>query len=115
MVQALAAERLVIHHLEHLEGEDAIVNIDELSRLNHGGDVLVVEIHVFVITGGGIFFVGRDVEDVALLDGDVLVAGGVAGTNLGPLGVEGDGDRTPGLRLFGLAGIVDDGLVILYI
>jgi hypothetical protein len=70
-------------------------------------------LHVVRVAGGGVLLVGGEVEDLAGGEGQVGVVLGVAGTDLGALGVEGDGDLTAGLGLLGAAGVVNDGLVIL--
>ncbi|KAI7180396.1 Pyruvate [Hortaea werneckii] len=113
VVDGTALQGLLVGHLEHLEGEDAVVDVDGPARSNDLGDVLVVDVHVLVVTGGGILVVSGDVDLAASRDGDVLVAGGVARADLRALGVEGDSDWTAGLRLLGLARVVDDGLVVL--
>ena len=90
--------------------------------------------HVLVITGIGICLVRGDNELVAFLDRNVLVVGGVSGTDLRSFlpresecalrsdckryvgqthGVKSNGEGTAGLGLFGLTGVVDDGLVVL--
>jgi hypothetical protein len=38
--------------------------------------------HVLVVAAGGVLLISRDVELMALLDGNVLVVGGVSGTDL---------------------------------
>lgn len=57
--------------------------------------------------------IGGDVDLSAHLDGEVLVADGVTGTDLGALGVEGNSQRAARLGASSLTGIVDDGLVVL--
>lgn len=44
VVQALDAQGLLINNLEDLEGQDAVVDINELARRDHLGDVLVVKV-----------------------------------------------------------------------
>lgn len=44
VVQALDTQGLLVNHLEHLEGHDAVVDIDELAGRDHLGDVLVVQV-----------------------------------------------------------------------
>lgn len=73
----------------------------------------VGRLHVVSVTAGGVFLVSGDVDDLASSDGEVLVPLGVTGTDLGALGVEGNGDGAARLRSLGGAGIVDDGLVVL--
>lgn len=70
-------------------------------------------VHVLSIASSGVLVVGGEVHDLAGGDGDISVVLGVAGADLGALGVEGDGDLTAGLGLLGGAGIVNDGLVVL--
>lgn len=69
--------------------------------------------HVVRVASGGVLVVGGEVEDLAGGEGQVGVVLGLTGADLGALGVEGDGDLTAGLGLFGGAGVVNDGLVIL--
>jgi hypothetical protein len=124
---------LLIDDLEDLEGEDTIVDVDDTAGLDDLCDVLVVDVagavvslgvarwrgkagwylHVVRVAGGGVLLVGGEVEDLAGGEGQVGVVLGVAGTDLGALGVEGDGDLTARLGLLGGAGVVNDGLVIL--
>lgn len=164
VVQAADADGLVVYDFEDLEGKDTVINIDELARRDHLGDVLVVEVptrrlvsgvraqtslgwspnplavvgrtrggglHVLVVGGGGILIIGGDVELVALLDRDILIVGGVSGTDLGTFlrrsqfgdrdrprdrrtyGIESNGERTSDLGLGGLTGVVDNRLVVL--
>ena len=54
--------------------------------------------------------VGRDVQDGASRDGKINIVFGVAGPDLGSLGVQGDGDLAALLGPLSLTGIVDDGL-----
>jgi hypothetical protein len=113
VVDGLAADGLVVNDIEDLEGEDTVVNVDCAALLDDLGDVLVVDVHVLGVGGGGVLLVGGDVELGAGGDGDVLIVGGVASADLRALGVEGDGNGTASLGLLGLAGVVDDGLVVL--
>lgn len=46
VVQALDLEVLLINNLDHLERQNAVVDIDELSGRDHTGDVLVVEVPI---------------------------------------------------------------------
>lgn len=46
VVQTLAAQGFLIYDLEHLEREDTIVDIDQLARSDHLGDVLVVKVPI---------------------------------------------------------------------
>lgn len=75
----------------------------------NGNEIL----HVLIVTGGGVGVVGGDVQLVAALDGDVGIANGVTSTDLGALGVKGDGQRTTSLDASGLTGVVDHRLVVL--
>lgn len=132
VVQTLDPQGLVVHHLDHLERQNAVVHIDKLAGGNHLGDVRVVEVpmsettllvlavtrkqknvHVLVVAGSGVLLIGRDVELRAGLDRDVLVADGVTRADLGALGVEGNGERATSLDARSLAGVVDDRLVVL--
>ena len=70
-------------------------------------------LHVLIVRRSGIRLIGGDVEHGALLDGDVLVTGGVTGTDLGALGVQGNGERAANLDTSGLARVVNDRLVVL--
>lgn len=46
VVQTLATQGLLVYDLEHLERKDTIIDIDQLARSDHLGDVLVVEVPV---------------------------------------------------------------------
>jgi hypothetical protein len=70
-------------------------------------------LHVLIITGSGICLISGDVEHGALTDGDILVTDGVTGTDLGALGVEGNGERATDLGAGGLTRVVNDRLVVL--
>jgi hypothetical protein len=70
-------------------------------------------LHVLIVTGGGVGLVGGDVKLVADLDGDVGITNGVTSTDLGALGVKGDGQRTASLDTSSLTGVVDNRLVVL--
>lgn len=104
IVETTHAQGLLIDNLEHGKGQDAVIDIDEFAGLDHLGNVLVVDVpteqdlgsdkldtadcsgiyrHVLVIAGICIFLIRRDVELVPLLDGNVLVAHRVTGTDLG--------------------------------
>lgn len=67
-------------------------------------------LHVLGGAGRGILLIGGDVQDGAGGDGEIGIVDGVAGTDLGALGVEGDGDLTALLGLLGSASIVNDRL-----
>jgi hypothetical protein len=113
IVDSPAADGLLVDDVEDLEGEDTVVNVDCAALLNDLGDVLVVDVHVLGVGGSGVLLVGGDVELGAGSDGDVLIVGGVASADLRALGVEGDGNGTASLGALSLAGVVDDGLVVL--
>ena len=97
VIQTLDAQGLVIYNLEDLEGEDTIVDIDQLARFDHPGDVLVVDVpgtvnpsdmgyvrsnlHVLIIAARCILVISGDVELLVLADWEVLVTAGVTGTN----------------------------------
>lgn len=70
-------------------------------------------LHVLIVTGVGVGIIGGDVKDGAFLDGEVLVADSVSGTDLGALGVEGNGERAASLDTGSLARVVNDRLVVL--
>lgn len=70
-------------------------------------------LHVLIIRSSGVCLIGGDVEHGALLDGEILVTDGVTGTDLGALGVEGNGERATSLDTGGLARVVNDRLVVL--
>lgn len=70
-------------------------------------------LHVLGITSSDVFLIGGDVHDGTDGDGNVLIAGGVAGTDLGALGVEGNGDGSSRVDVNGSAHIVNDRLVVL--
>ena len=113
VVDSLAADGLVVNDLEDLEGEDTVVDVDCAALLDDLGDVLVVDVHVLGVAGGGVLVIGGDVQLGVGGDGDVLVVDGVASADLRALGVEGDGNGAAGLGGLCLAGVVDDGLVVL--
>ena len=152
VVQTLATQGLLVYDFKDLEGKNTVIDIDQLAGGDHLGDVLIVQVpaesplaasnlmhwvgnsHVLVITGIGIRFVRGDNELVAFLDRNILVVGGVSGTDLRSFlqrksesvlrsdrktyvgqtyGVKSDGKGTAGLGLLGLTGIVDHGLVVL--
>jgi hypothetical protein len=113
VVDSPAADGLLINDLEDLESEDTVVDVDCAAGLDDLGDVLVVDVHVLGVGGGGVLVVGGDVDLGAGGDGDVLIVGGVASADLRALGVEGDGNGAAGLGGLSLAGVVNDGLVVL--
>lgn len=113
VVDRLALQCLVVHHLQHLESEHTVVDVDGAALFNDLGDVLVVDVHVLVVGSGSILVVCGDVDLGACGNGNVLVVWSVSGADLGTLGVEGDGDRAAFLGGLGLAGVVNDGLVVL--
>lgn len=69
--------------------------------------------HVLVVALGGVCIISGDVQDVTSADGDIRIVHRVTGSDLGALGVEGNGKRPAGLFGLGLAGIVNDRLVVL--
>jgi len=87
IVDTLALEGLLVYNLEDLKGQNTIVDVDGSARRNHLGDVLVVDKHVLVVTGGSVLLVGGNVQDGARLDGNIGVAHGVARADLGALGI----------------------------
>ena len=72
-----------------------------------------VFIHVLVVTARDVLLIRRDVDLGAGRDRDVRIADRVASSDLRALGVKGNGNRTTALDLLSLAGVVDDGLVVL--
>jgi len=64
------------------------------------------------IAGSGKLVVGGDIHDGAGRDWNVSIAGSLAGTDLGALGIESNGDLAALLNPLGFAGIVDDRLYI---
>jgi hypothetical protein len=72
-----------------------------------------VILHVLIIGSSGVCLISGDVEHGARRDGVVLVTDGVTGTDLGALGVEGNGDRATSLDTGSLASVVNDRLVVL--
>jgi hypothetical protein len=131
IVTGAGADGLVIDNLEDVKGEDSIVDIDDASGLDDFGDVLVIDVpglwlvfrsgvykiwinlHVLLVACGGILVISGDVDLGTGRDGQVSIAHGVTGSDLGALGIESDGDLTSLLDLLSLAGMVDDGLVVL--
>jgi hypothetical protein len=81
-----------------------------LPSFRQGGSL-----HVLVITGSGIGLISGDVKDGALRNREILVIDGVTGTDLGTLGVKGNGERTASLDTGSLARVVNDRLVVLQI
>lgn len=77
------------------------------------GEPRLADLHVLVVALGSVSIIGGDVQDVAGADGDILITGRIAGTDLGTLCVEGNGQRPSCLGALGLARIVDDRLVVL--
>jgi hypothetical protein len=75
--------------------------------------IQMVVLHVLIVRSSGVCLIGGDVEHGTLLDGVVLVTDGVTGTDLGALGVEGNGKRATSLDTGGLASVVNDRLVVL--
>lgn len=70
-------------------------------------------LHGLIVASGGIGLIGGNGDLGAHLDWVVLVIDGVTGTDLRALRVEGNGQRAAGLDASSLAGIVDNGLVVL--
>lgn len=110
IVKTLDAQGLVVNDLQNLEGEDTIVDIDELSGSDHIGNVLIVQVpnnylvslnkpgflpshsriglenryedsHVLVVASISVLLISGDVELVTLLDGDILIIGSVSSTD----------------------------------
>lgn len=99
---------------EHLEGEHSVVDVDELSGSGHLDNVGVVDKHVLGGSGLGVGGVGGDPELVSGVDLDVGVVGHESGSDLGSLGVKGEGERSSvGVGLDGGSDVVDDRLVVL--
>lgn len=97
----------------HVEGENAVVDVDLLADVDLLGQVLVVDVEVGGAGLLGVGVVGRNVELVAGVDGGVLAIDHEAGAHLRALGVERDGQRTTGVFGLDLAGVVDDRLEVL--
>lgn len=131
IVARLDLDGLLVDDLEHIERQHAVVDVNDASRLDHFGDVLVVDIpfqksagrglnkeqenegphpHVLSIARICILLVGGEVHHLAGRDWDVDITFRVAGADLGALGIEGDGDRATLLDLLGGAHILNDGL-----
>lgn len=126
------ADGLIVDDVQNLECQDTVVDVDDTTRLDDLGDVLVVDVHVFGVTSSLVLVVRGDVQLGASRDGEIGIAGGVAGPDFldtcsvlscllcfaarlftyGTLGVQGNGNLAAGLGLFGSAGIVNDGLVV---
>ncbi len=70
-------------------------------------------LHVIGVTGGGVLLISGDVQNLVHADGEILVILGVAGTDLGSLGVKSDGDLAAGLGLLSSTSVVDDGLMVI--
>ena len=71
--------------------------------------------HVVIVRGIGVFLIGCDVDYVTQFDWNILVIHGIAGTNFRTLCIKGNSKRTSRLGLLGLASIIDDGLMILFL
>lgn len=70
-------------------------------------------VHVLGVASSLVLVVCGDVDDLAGLNGQVSVILGVTCADLGALGVKSNGDGPAILHLNGLAGVVNDGLVVL--
>jgi hypothetical protein len=119
-----------VDNFEDIKRKNTVVDIDNTASLNDFGDVLVVDIpgrivscdesgisgsrysHVLIVAACRILVISGNVELCSRRDGDVLVVGSVAGSDLRALGVQGNGDLTALLDLLSLAGMVDHGLVV---
>lgn len=113
VVESLDLEGLGVNLLEDLEGEDTIVNKDDLSNLNLVDNVGVVDEHDLVVTLVLVLGVGGEEHDVAGLDVPVLLVLGDTGSDLGTLGVKSNGQGSALELLLGLSGVLNDGLVVL--
>jgi hypothetical protein len=113
VVDALALEGLLVDDLEDLEGQNTVIDVDSAADLNDLGDVLVVDVHVLVVAGGGVLLIGGNIQDCAGLDRDIGIANSVTCADLRALGVEGNGERATSLGPLGLTRVVDNGLVVL--
>ena len=128
---------VVRRNVEHLERDQAVIDVNQLAGRHDLGQVLVVDVQGLEIAVALTRRVGRDVEAVALLESDLpstiaiaissddvdvdfgsievylLVALEQTGADLGSLGIESDGDH--GARNSGLggAGVVDHRLMVL--
>lgn len=72
-----------------------------------------VYIHVVSVASSSVLLISGDVDDLAGRNGEVGISNGVSGTDLGALGVEGNGDGTTVLGGNSSTGIVNDRLVVL--
>lgn len=139
VVLGLDAEGLVVDNVQDLESQDAVVDVNDTTLLDHLGDVLVVDIHVLGVTSSLIFLIGGDVQLGTSREGKISIAGGVTGSDFlftpvllvatlleagvpgfffffityGSLGVQSNSDLATRLSFLGGAGIVDDRLVVL--
>lgn len=80
-VLGLDAQGLVINDIQDLKCQDTVVDVDGTALLNHLGDVLVVDIHVFGVTSSLVFFIGGDVQLGASREGKVGIAGSITGSD----------------------------------
>ena len=70
------------------------------------------DLHVVGVASGGILVVCGDVDNLAGLDGQILITLCVSCSDLGTLGVKGNSNLTTLLSLDGGTGIVNDRLVV---
>lgn len=70
-------------------------------------------LHVLGVASSSILLISGDVHDSASLNGKIGVTLSVTGSDLRALGIKSNGDLAAGLGSLGLAGIVDDRLVVL--
>lgn len=113
VVEGLDLEGLGVNLLDDLEGKNTIVNEDDLANVNLLDNVGVVNVHDLVVANLLVLGVGGEEHDVASLDVPVLVVLGETGSDLGALGVEGNGEGSALELLLGLSGVLNHRLVVL--
>lgn len=113
VVESLDLEGLAVNLLENLEGQNTVVNEDDLANVNLLDNVGVVNVHDLIVALVLVLGVGGEEHDMAGLDVPVLVVLGDTGSDLGALGVESNGQGSALELLLGLSGVLNDGLVVL--
>lgn len=113
VVEHLDLEGLVVDLLEHLEGQNSVVDEDDLANVNLLDNVGVVDEHDLVVALVLVLGVGGEQHHVAGLDVPVLVFLGDSGSDLGALGVQSNGQGSALELLLGLSGVLDHGGVVL--